>query len=135
MRVEFGFDPWVNTPDHQTWSHAGHSICISQKSEPASANAGNDKNTVGSGDLLVKALKFGHNRPEIGSKEANKVRKILSRQMNKEKLQDHDVLNYVNALEQLSIYKATLHNMWPKDFLGEEGTGVEGLNKEKRLVC
>ncbi len=134
MRVEYGFDPWVNTPDHQTWCHAGHAICISQKAEWTSSG-GNDKTNGGSGELVVRALKFGDNRPESGSKDANKVRKILSRQMNKEKLQDHDISNYVRALNQISIYASKTEKLWPKRFAGEEGTGVQGLNKEKRLVC
>jgi hypothetical protein len=134
MRVEYGFDPWINTPDHQNWRHAGHSISISLKSDSISNNTGLDK-ASGSGEFTVRAHKFGDVRPESGNKETGKVRKILSRPMNKEKLQDHNIANYVRALEQLTLFTSKSGTLWPTRFAGEEGTGVQGLNKEKRLVC
>jgi len=138
MRIEYGSDPWINTPDHQTWNHAGHtiSICKSEKIEKDSTSIGsnvNDSKLVNE-SIVVKAFKFGENRPDSGS--GKKIGKILSKLPNnnkQEKQLDHDIASYMNALRQISTNGSGI--LWPKRYAGEDGSGVQGLNKEKRLVC
>jgi len=130
IRVEYGCDPWINAPDHPNWCHAGHTIAICKYNE----NSNMDKSERSS-ELMIRAFKFGDNRPESGGKEGKKIGKILSRQTNKEKQMDHDIASYVHALKEITRYGNGPVGMWPKRFVGEEGTGVEGLDKEKRLVC
>jgi len=130
MRVEYGYDPWINAPDHPNWCHAGHTIAICKCIENSNADS-----LEGSGELIVRAFKFGENRPESGGREGNRIGKILSRQTNKEKQMDHDIASYIHSLKQVIGYGVGPAGLWPDQFVGEEGIGVEGLDKEKRLVC
>jgi hypothetical protein len=129
-RVEYGCDPWTNVPDHPTWCHAGHTITICKHLDSSVGSSNSDD----PGELLVKAYKFGEHRPEYAGKES-KLGKILSRQANKDKQMDHDVSTYVVSLEQIIGYGKGPIGLWPTEFVGEDGTGVQGLDKEKRLVC
>lgn len=129
MRLEYGCDPWTNAPDHPNWCHAGHTIAIKYNE---TTNA--DK-LEGSDELIVRAFKFGDNRPDSGGREGKRIGKILSRQTNKEKQMDHDIASYIHALKQIAGHVKGSVGLWPRRFVGEEGTGVEGLDKEKRSVC
>ena len=130
MRVEYGCDPWINAPDHPNWCHAGHTIAICKCIDNSNAD-----NSEGSGEIIVRAFKFGENRPDSGGREGRMIGKILSRQTNKEKQMDHDIASCIHSLEQVIGYGVGSAGLWPDQFVGEEGIGVEGLDKEKRLVC
>ena len=143
MRVEYGSDPWTNAPDSPNWTHAGHSIVITlqvqpvkaggkgsgddEEAQPETAESNNNKQTT----LLPQVLahKFGNSRP-ISASTSGKLKTLLSRQANRQEKSDHDIASYIQGIEFIS--KASVE--WPKDFAGEHGTGVHGLDKEKRLV-
>lgn len=130
FRFEYGCDPWTNVPDHPTWCHAGHTVTICKYQDFTAGHNSTDDNV----ELLIKAYKFGEHRPDTGGKES-KLGKILSRQANKEKQMDHDISTYVHSLEQIIGYGTGPIGLWPSEFVGEDGTGVRGLDKENRLVC
>ncbi|GFH48427.1 hypothetical protein CTEN210_04903 [Chaetoceros tenuissimus] len=123
MRVEYGNDPWINAPEHPMWSNAGHALSIINCSSNDNADTFDDYN--------VRALKFGDSRPD--SKDGKKIVRRISRHANKEKQLDHDISSYVLSIEHLS--NLGIVSGWPRHFVGEEGSGVQGLDKEKRLVC
>ncbi len=108
-----------------------------EKETQSGSNSGNDStknvNNTGEQIVIVKAFKFGENRPDSGG--GKKIGKILSKLPNnkQEKQLDHDISSYVHALDVISKNPSII--AWPRRFVGEEGTGVHGLNKEKRLVC
>lgn len=143
MRIEYGSDPWINTPDHHTWVHAGHTIAmykgektVEKETSPSINNvndSGKNVTHVGEAIVIVKAFKFGDNRPDSGG--GKKIGKILSKLPNnkQEKQLDHVISSYIHALDQVSTGASAI--AWPRRFVGEEGTGVHGLNQEKRLVC
>ena len=78
-------------------------------------------------ELLVRAYKFGNDRPDSAANGKFKGKKG-NRQ---EKQIDHDIASYLSAIESLTNEGTS----WPRKFVGEEGTGVRGFNEEKRLVC
>jgi len=144
MRIENGYDPWVHSPDNPTWVHTGHTISIMpqsqvKKPEKIGNEKGNKDNDQSNCDLVVsqrstttepapsaRAFKFGDDRPDsAGGKFIGKKGKRQEKQM------DHDMSSYLNAIEL--IHKDRYG--WPNHFVGEEGSGVRGLNEENRLVC
>jgi len=149
IRVENGSDPWIHTPDNPMWVHAGHNVVISSNVSKGGKNnvAGDevssnksDKNLLAS-QPQVKAYKFGDRPLSPSDKSVNKFMGALrSRQGNRqerlrpgsrqERQQDHDISSYVKAIERTT----TMGVQWPIHFVGEGGTGVSGLNQEKRLV-
>ena len=144
IRLENGFDPWVYAPENPSYTHAGHTISIvplsqankerSQANKERKGNSSNSNNVkggpkdVGMDDLDVKAYKFGNDRP--GSAPNGK---FMGKKGNRlEKQIDHDISSYLGALGLIANKDI---NSWPRYFVGEEGSGVRGLNREKRLVC
>ncbi len=130
MRVEYGCDPWVHTPEHLT--HAGHTISITlQQQSNKERKAGGEKLTKDEpspqNELLVRAYKFGNDRPDSASNG-----KYIGKKGNRQEKQiDHDLSSYLNAIEIVAKDAFA----WPQQFVGEEGRGVQGLDSEKRLVC
>jgi hypothetical protein len=152
MRFEYGSDPWIHCPDHPAWVHAGHTIVIWRYEPKADASGSNHRilrRTSSDGvayansrDLLVKAFKFGAVRPDSsgstkGVGVGGGIGKILHR--HRERNMDHEISSYVHALERIQTFENTnSHNQevsWPTVFVGEDGSGVQGLDHEKRLVC
>lgn len=140
-RFEYGFDPWVHAPDNPTWTHAGHTVSIlqqvqSSKERKGGNDKGNKDNTQNNKDLsskslqielLIRAYKFGNDRPDSAANG-----KFIGKKGNRQEKQiDHDIASYLNAIELVAKEGVS----WPRQFVGEEGTGVRGLNKETRRVC
>jgi len=122
MRFEYGSDPWIFAPEHPNWVHAGHSIVIVKSEKEKTKKNPDSSQNKNSDELLVQAYKFGDNMDR-------KAGKVFSRRDKHVKQHDHDITSYLHAFENIPGIS------WPKGFVGEEGTGVQGLNKEKRLVC
>jgi pimeloyl-ACP methyl ester carboxylesterase len=152
MRFEYGYDPWTYCPEHPMWVHAGHTIAITKRESKLDAGgpshhvvrrALSDGVTHASStsiDLLVKAFKFGAVRPDSsgstkGAVGGGGIGKILNR--HRERNMDHEISSYVHALERIQTFDDNSNNQvfWPLGFVGEDGSGVEGLDHEKRLVC
>lgn len=157
MRFEYGSDPWISAPDSPAWVHAGHAIVIDSqmvKSNTPSGKSGGDvvsssnKTDKSSSQLptpsqkqsqLVRAYKFG-DRPPAQATSGKFMGGLLSRHnanrqerakgSRHERQQDHDILSYIKAIELIT--KKDI--LWPQHFVGEEGTGVSGLNHEKRRM-
>jgi len=158
MRFEYGSDPWISAPDNPAWVHAGHAIVIDShmvKSNSSSGKSGGD--VVSSSNTktdksssqsptpsqkqsqIVQAYKFG-DRPPTQAVSGKFMGGLLSRHNSNrqerakgsrhERQQDHDILSYIKAIELIT--KKDI--LWPQHFVGEEGTGVSGLNHEKRRM-
>mmetsp|Transcript_18568 Transcript_18568/g.23372 ORF Transcript_18568/g.23372 Transcript_18568/m.23372 type:complete len:179 (-) Transcript_18568:119-655(-) len=131
-RLEYGFDPWVHAPDNPAWTHAGHTISIipqmqSSKERKGGNEKGNKDNNQNNTELCIRAYKFGNDRPDSAANG-----KFIGKKGNRQEKQiDHDISSYLNAIELITKDGVS----WPRQFVGEEGTGVRGMNKEKRLVC
>lgn len=158
MRFEYGSDPWVNTPENPAWVHAGHAIVIDSQTSrggtvssgksglvdnASSTNVKTDKASSQSQQQpqAVRAYKFG-DRPTTSQAASSKfMGGLLSRQFSnrqerakgtrQERQLDHDILRYIRAVEQATQRDITL---WPRHFVGEEGAGVNGSDKEKRRM-
>ncbi len=135
VRLENGFDPWVHIPDNPNYTHAGHTISIVPQTQSGKERKNNNNNTNEKGgakesvseDVVVRAYKFGNDRPDSAPNG-----KFIGKKGNRQEKQiDHDMSSYLGALEVI----AKDNTCWPRYFVGEEGSGVRGLNSEKRLVC
>ena len=138
MRLEYGSDPWINAPDSPNWTHTGHSIVMTsaggknvisgddKEAQPEVSETNSTKHPTSIPQVI--AHKFGNNRPTSAS-TSGKLKTLMSRQW-QEKQNDHDIASYMYGIEMIS----RAGSEWPKDFAGEDGTGVHGLDKEKRLV-
>jgi len=142
MRFEYGSDPWINTPENPAWVHAGHAVVIDSQTTSSTVQK-TEKTSSQSQQLsqVVRAYKFG-DRPIPPQAASTKfMGGLLSRhQANRqerakgtrqERQQDHDISSYIKAVEQATKRAITL---WPRHFVGEEGGGVSGSNKEKRRM-
>jgi hypothetical protein len=133
MRLEYGFDPWVHAPENPTWTHAGHTISILPQQFNKDRKIGSEKPTKEKDqnntqhEYLIRAYKFGNDRPDSAVN-----RKFIGKKGNRQEKQiDHDLSSYLNAIGAALKESSS----WPRGFVGEEGSGVQGLNSENRLVC
>lgn len=142
MRFEYGADPWINTPENPAWVHAGHAVIIDSQTA-SSTNQKTEKSSTQSQQPPqgVRAYKFG-DRPIPPQAASTKfMGGLLSRHhtnrqerakgTRQERQQDHDITSYIKAVDQATQRAITL---WPRHFVGEEGTGVRASNKEKRRM-
>jgi hypothetical protein len=115
MRIEYGNDPKCYAPHDSNGAHVGHAILLSKNNNETSSN---------SKSLTAVACRFDNHdtRKQNSSKSA-----ALLASFKKER----DITSYVSHLEQLRQSKV---NKWVKDFAGEDGAGVRGVDNEKRQV-
>ena len=118
--------------DNPTWTHAGHTISILPQSQSnkerknGNEKASKDSNSPNN-ELLVRAYKFANERPDSAANG-----KFIGKKGNRQEKQiDHDIASYLSAIDIIANEGLS----WPTHFVGEEGRGVQGFNKEKRLVC
>mmetsp|Transcript_45579 Transcript_45579/g.84474 ORF Transcript_45579/g.84474 Transcript_45579/m.84474 type:complete len:1077 (-) Transcript_45579:158-3388(-) len=148
LRVEYGGDPWVHSPEGGPWTHVGHTLAVDAgavasaakgsssgdgKTDRTSSSRGglhgsNSNGGVSDKSLPVRAYKFDKHRP---GGEGSDGAGWLHHGSGKEKAKDHDLRAYVGALETIS----SMGLYWPSEYVGEDvGKGVKGSGKEKRLV-
>ena len=127
MRLEYGSDPWVHSPENACWIHCGHAIVINPNSGKSLVKTGkNSGESTSPSDqekgpnALINAYKFGINRPGVGG-GVKFIGKLGSRRnLKQDKQHNHEIGTYVHAMEQI----AQLSLPWPNHFVGEAGEVV-----------
>ena len=124
MRVEYGSDPWVVSPEGKEWDNGGHTIALDGSIGKGGERDDNNNGVVGAGEGLVRAYRFDRNRPPGIAGGASDWWGCHGNG-------DHELRSYASALERINA----LGLVWPRYYAGDDaGKGVKGSKKEKRLV-
>ncbi len=107
FRIENSSDYFVDLPNSSPWHHLGHSIII-------------HKEKYSSEGIRVSAQAFKFGKKDTKETKPKKVR-LKS---------DHEMRSYLHTIESFTHRGYP----WMRNFVGEDGDGVMGSDKEERFV-
>jgi hypothetical protein len=133
VRVEYGFDNYVDLPIGPKFEHVGHTIRITPRTSSAQSQSNlfqdvalqssppEQQSEISYLTTSVVAFKFGRSVAE--PKDKKRVSKLLEKD-------DHEMRSYLHALEQFTH----LCSPWVSNFFGEDGGGIVSSHNEERFV-